>query len=131
MKILLDECLPLDLRHSFPSHNAHTTQWAGFKGKENGDLLRAAEVAGYEVLLTVDQGIPHQTYRNWPKALYHSGPFPNQSARRPTAVGGYDFAGAGNDPARPDYHDPIVRLIQVPHGRRPGRMSEPARASRP
>jgi predicted nuclease of predicted toxin-antitoxin system len=60
MKILLDECLPLDFRHSFPGHEAHTVQWAGLKGKENGELLRAAEVAGYDVLLTVDQGIPRQ-----------------------------------------------------------------------
>jgi len=30
------------------------------KGKKNGELLRAAEAAGYDVLLTVDQGIPHQ-----------------------------------------------------------------------
>jgi predicted nuclease of predicted toxin-antitoxin system len=60
MKILLDECLPLDFRHSFPTHDVHTAQWAGFKGKKNGDLLRAAESAGYDVLLTVDQGIPRQ-----------------------------------------------------------------------
>jgi predicted nuclease of predicted toxin-antitoxin system len=60
MKILLDECLPLDLRHSFPSHDAHTAQWAGFKSKKNGELLLAAERAGYDVLLTVDQGLPHQ-----------------------------------------------------------------------
>jgi hypothetical protein len=38
MKILLDECLPVDFRHSFP----------------------AAELAGYDVLLTVDQGIAYQ-----------------------------------------------------------------------
>jgi len=60
MKILLDECLPLDFRHSFPNHEAHTAQWAGLKSKKNGELLRAAEGAGYDVLLTVDQGIPHQ-----------------------------------------------------------------------
>ena len=60
MKILLDECLPLDFRHSFPNHDVHTVQWAGLKGKRNGELLRAAEVAGYDVLLTVDHGIPHQ-----------------------------------------------------------------------
>ena len=60
MKLLLDECLPLDLRHSFPTHDAHTAQWAGLKGKKNGELLWAAEAAGYDVLLTVDQGIPHQ-----------------------------------------------------------------------
>jgi hypothetical protein len=42
MKILSDECLPLDLRHSFPSHAAQTAQWAGLKGKKNGELLLAA-----------------------------------------------------------------------------------------
>jgi predicted nuclease of predicted toxin-antitoxin system len=60
MKILLDECLPLDFRHSFPNHVAHTAQWAGLKGKKNGELLQAAEIAGYDLLLTVDQGLPHQ-----------------------------------------------------------------------
>jgi uncharacterized RmlC-like cupin family protein len=60
MRVLLDECLPLDFRHELRGHEAHTVQWAGFKGKKNGDLLHAAENAGYEVFLTVDQGIPHQ-----------------------------------------------------------------------
>ncbi len=60
MKILLDECLPVDFRHSLPNHDAHTVQWAGLKGKNNGELLGAAELAGYDVLLTVDQGLPHQ-----------------------------------------------------------------------
>ena len=60
MKILLDECLPIDFRHSFVSHEAHTAEWARLKGRKNGDLLRSAEAAGYDVLLTVDQGIPHQ-----------------------------------------------------------------------
>ena len=60
MKILLDEGLPIDFRHSFPSHEAHTAEWAGLKARKNGDLLRSAEAAGYDVLLTVDQGIPHQ-----------------------------------------------------------------------
>ena len=35
VKILLDECFPLDFRHSFPEHDVHTVQWAGFKGKKN------------------------------------------------------------------------------------------------
>lgn len=60
MKVLLDECLPLDFRHDFPGHDVHTAEWAGFKGKKNGELLQAAQAAGYEVFLTVDQGIPHQ-----------------------------------------------------------------------
>jgi len=60
VKILLDECLPLDFRHSFPLHDAHTAEWAGLKSRKNGELLRCAEAAGYNVLLTIDQGIPHQ-----------------------------------------------------------------------
>ena len=60
MRILLDECLPVDYRHSFPGHEAHTVEWAGFKGKKNGELLQAAENGGYQVRLTVDQGIPRQ-----------------------------------------------------------------------
>jgi predicted nuclease of predicted toxin-antitoxin system len=60
VKILLDECLPLDFRHCFPGHEVHTAVWAELSGKKNGELLRDAELAGYEVLLTVDQGMPHQ-----------------------------------------------------------------------
>ncbi len=60
MKILIDECLPVDLRHSFSVHEAHTAEWAGLKGRKNGELLDAAEIAGYDVLLTIDQGFAHQ-----------------------------------------------------------------------
>ena len=56
----MDECLPIDFRHSFPSHEIHTADWPGLKGKKNGELLNTAELAGYDVLLTVDQGISHQ-----------------------------------------------------------------------
>jgi predicted nuclease of predicted toxin-antitoxin system len=62
MKILLDECLPLDFRHSFSNHDVHSAEWAGFKSRKNGELLLAAEGAGYEVLVTVDQGIPRQQH---------------------------------------------------------------------
>jgi len=60
MKVLLDECLPIAFRHSLPGHDIHSAEWAGFKGMKNGKLLRAAEEGGYDVLLTTDQGIPHQ-----------------------------------------------------------------------
>ena len=60
MKVLLDECLPIDFRHHFPGYDVHTAEWGGVKGLKNGDLLEEAEHAGYEVFLTVDQGVPHQ-----------------------------------------------------------------------
>jgi len=60
MKLLLDECMPLDFRHCFPQHEVHSAEWADLKGKKNGELIRAAEAAGYQVLLTVDQGLPRR-----------------------------------------------------------------------
>ena len=60
MKILLDECLPHDYRHCFPAHVIHTVKWAELKSTKNGELLRRAEELGYDLLLTVDQGIPYQ-----------------------------------------------------------------------
>jgi hypothetical protein len=60
VKLLLDECVPIDSRHRFPGHETHTAQWAGLKGKKNGELLRAAESAGYDVLLTVDHNLTYQ-----------------------------------------------------------------------
>ena len=60
MKILLDECLPVDFRRHLAGHEVHTAEWAGFKSLKNGRLLREAEDAGYEVSLTTDQGIPYQ-----------------------------------------------------------------------
>ncbi len=43
MKILLDECVPVDLRNHIPEHEFHSVTWAGFGGLKNGRLLRAAE----------------------------------------------------------------------------------------
>jgi hypothetical protein len=60
MKILLDECVPLPFCKSFPNHECHAARPAGFGGKKNGDLLRLAENAGFDVLITVDRNIPYQ-----------------------------------------------------------------------
>lgn len=49
MKLLLDECVTRDLKRDLSGHEVHTVEDAGFKGLENGDLLRAASGA-YEVL---------------------------------------------------------------------------------
>src|SRR6267378_2385003 len=97
MRILLDECLPLDFRHSFPTHDAHTAQWAGLKGKQNGELLRAVEVVGYDVLLTSDQGIPHQQSPVGRRLSIIVVRSQTQSARRSIAAGEYDLTGASND----------------------------------
>lgn len=60
MRILLDECVDERLRFSFEGHECHSARYAGFKGLENGALLAAAEAAGYEAIITTDQGMRHQ-----------------------------------------------------------------------
>ena len=60
MKILLDECVPERFRCCIPGHEVHSARYAGLSGRKNGELLRLAAEAGYDVLVTVDQGIPFQ-----------------------------------------------------------------------
>jgi predicted nuclease of predicted toxin-antitoxin system len=60
MRLLLDECIDWDFRHGFAGHECHTAQFAGLKGKSNGELLRSAEALGYQVVITVDRNIQHQ-----------------------------------------------------------------------
>ena len=64
MRVLLDECLPVDFRLHLPGHQVHTAQWAGLKGVKNGRMLRDAEAASYDVFITVDKGVPHQQKLN-------------------------------------------------------------------
>jgi predicted nuclease of predicted toxin-antitoxin system len=60
MKLLVDECVDERLRLSFSNHDCQTARFAGFAGLKNGQLLDAAEAAGFDVLITVDQNIPDQ-----------------------------------------------------------------------
>jgi len=60
MRLLIDECVDESLRHRFPDHECETARFANMAGLKNGSLLDAAEAAGFDVLLTVDQSIPDQ-----------------------------------------------------------------------
>jgi predicted nuclease of predicted toxin-antitoxin system len=60
VKILLDECVPAKLCKHLSSHDCTTVTRAGLSGYENGELLRKAENLGFDVLVTVDQNLPHQ-----------------------------------------------------------------------
>ena len=60
MKLLLDECTPKRLRNDFAGHEVQTAAQAGLKGVLNGELLRAAAVQQFDVLVTVDRRIPFQ-----------------------------------------------------------------------
>ncbi|MDE2810278.1 MAG: DUF5615 family PIN-like protein [Gemmatimonadota bacterium] len=60
MRVLLDENLPSKLRRLFQAGvEVVTVGYRGWKGKENGELLKSAENE-FDVLVTMDQGIPQQ-----------------------------------------------------------------------
>lgn len=60
MRVLLDECIDERFRRALPAHDCQTARYAGLAGLENGELLRAAEAAKFDILLTVDHGIEYQ-----------------------------------------------------------------------
>jgi predicted nuclease of predicted toxin-antitoxin system len=60
MRLLLDECIDEGLRHHLPGHDCQTCRFAGLTGLANGALLAAADQAGFDVMITVDQNMPNQ-----------------------------------------------------------------------
>ena len=60
MRVLLDECVPKVLGRALAGHSVRTIPQEGWAGKKNGELLGLMSAAGFEVLLTVDQGVRHQ-----------------------------------------------------------------------
>lgn len=61
MKILIDECLPVDLKQHLASlgHSCETVREVGLGRKKSGELLALAENK-WDVLLTIDKNIKHQ-----------------------------------------------------------------------
>ncbi len=61
MRILIDECLPRQLKGWLAGrHDALTVQDMGWANIKNGKLLQLAEKAGFDVFVTADKNIYHQ-----------------------------------------------------------------------
>jgi hypothetical protein len=60
VKVLLDENLDHALRKLLGPHDVATVTCMGWAGLKNGQLLRAAEDAGFDLLLTGDQTLAHE-----------------------------------------------------------------------
>jgi predicted nuclease of predicted toxin-antitoxin system len=60
VKILFDANTPAPLAASLRRHQVTRTDELGWQGLENGELLDAAEDAGFDVLLTCDQNVHYQ-----------------------------------------------------------------------
>jgi hypothetical protein len=60
MRVLFDQGTPVPIRRALGNHSVKTAREQGWSTLLNGDLLRAAEKAGFDVLLTTDASIPYQ-----------------------------------------------------------------------
>jgi hypothetical protein len=60
VRVLLDEQLPRQLARELIGHEARTVQQQGWAGLKNGERLRRAAEAGYEVFITADQNLEFQ-----------------------------------------------------------------------
>jgi predicted nuclease of predicted toxin-antitoxin system len=69
MKLLLDENLPVDLRHAVTGHDCQTVRYNQWNGKRNGELLTVAAAAGFDALLTRDSNLPYQQGVSLPLAV--------------------------------------------------------------
>lgn len=59
-RILLDENIPLALRRHLVGHDVWHVRDTGWAGLSNGDLIAAAEAAGFDVMVTADKNLRHQ-----------------------------------------------------------------------
>lgn len=60
MLVLFDQGTPVGIRHALHGHIVKTAREQGWSTLMNGELLRAAEEAGFEVLLTTDKNLIYQ-----------------------------------------------------------------------
>lgn len=60
MRILFDHGTPRGLARLLEGHTVEEASTLGWDTLGNGELLRAAESAGFQVLITTDQNLPYQ-----------------------------------------------------------------------
>jgi len=60
VRILFDQGTPAPLRHGLSQHTVETAYERGWSLLRNGELLQAAEAAGFEIFVTTDMNLQHQ-----------------------------------------------------------------------
>jgi len=60
VRVLFDQGTPEPLRHSLTQHEVATAYERGWSRLKNGELLDAAEKAGFAVLVTTDANLRYQ-----------------------------------------------------------------------
>lgn len=65
MLVLFDQGTPVPIRPFLKEHTVQTTAERGWDTLENGELLKAAEAAGFDVLVTPDKNISSRDQAMW------------------------------------------------------------------
>jgi hypothetical protein len=60
VRVLFDQGTPVPLRLAMANHTVSTAYERGWSTLKNGELLQAAEDAGFEVLVTTDTNLKYQ-----------------------------------------------------------------------
>jgi len=64
MKILFDQGTPVPLKNFLSEYSVDTAHECGWSTLQNGELLTAAENAGYELFITTDRNLKYQQNLN-------------------------------------------------------------------
>ena len=60
MRVLFDQGTPAPLRQLLLEHKVETAYERGWSSLQNGDLIAAAEAAGFAVFVTTDRNLKYQ-----------------------------------------------------------------------
>jgi hypothetical protein len=60
VRVFFDECVPRPLRSLLSGHEIQTAQELGWGRLKNGELIRKAEEAGFDIFMTSDQNLRYQ-----------------------------------------------------------------------
>ena len=60
MRVLFDQATPVPIRTFLEGHTVRTAAREGWDRLQNGELLNAAEAAGFDVLVTTDKNMRYQ-----------------------------------------------------------------------
>lgn len=98
MNILFDQGTPVPLRNFLARHTVVTAFEKGWDTKKNGDLIRDAETAGFEVLVTTDTNLKYQQQvrgRLVGIVVLGSTSWPKIQLKIPEVVAGIETVGRG------------------------------------
>lgn len=98
MRVLFDQGTPVPLRRALVPHEVETAFELGWSTLKNGDLLDAAERAGFDVLVTTDLNLKYQqnlTSRRMAVVVLSSTSWPRIQRALPTIARAVDGASEG------------------------------------